>query len=50
MIGIIRRCALGPTGISQSVPTIGAYRLSDGCTATAPSPSIVSGRVVAMEM
>ena len=37
-------------GISHSRPTMGAERASPGCTATAPSPSIVSGRVGAMEI
>ena len=35
------------SGNSTSMPTRCAYRGSSGCTATAVSPSIVSGRVVA---
>ena len=46
MIGISRPFS----GIVTVLPTRCLYRSSDGCTHTAVSPSIVSGRVVLNRM
>ena len=46
IIGIIRLT----NGNRTSVPIMCLYRGSSGCTATAPSPSMVSARVVAITM
>ena len=46
MIGI----SLPVSGTMSIFPTSGRYRPSSGFTATAVSPSIVSGRVVAIVM